>query len=269
MGSKLCSRFRKFKRKVLGKKPEKYDRLEEPAKEELPPDKIVVVPVDVRTEKPVDKQHEESNEREKKEDIVDAENTQDATANDDIENYIFTLEEELKISGKKQEEKEELYSNLGAAYYRICDFTMSKKYYEMYYKIIKKSGSSELLQRARCNLGCVYRRLGEFEQAEEHFKAGLEISEEIQDKKSKGRLLNNLGNICEMKKDFEGAIYYHAQRRKVAETLGDWESEAKACASLGNAYHIVGNLRASIVFYERVVIWLKRKYRKYYWSIGV
>ncbi|KAK3709025.1 hypothetical protein QZH41_004297 [Actinostola sp. cb2023] len=277
MGSKLCSKFRKFKKKVFSKK-EKYDRLEEPEpKEDLPPadNQVDGVPVDVvKNEETVVLKQEQSSELRDKETIIKTEQIQEpSVTHEDIESWIVILEEQLEnissiCSGRKTEERQDIYNSLGAAYYRTCDFQMSKKYYEMYFKTIPKRGSLELLQRAHCNLGCVYRRLGEFEQAEQHFRNGLEISEELQDMKSKGRLLNNLGNIFEMKKDFERAIYYHAQRRKVAETLGDWEGEAKACASLGNAYHIIGNLRASIVFYERVVIWLKRKYCKYRYHVS-
>ena len=273
MGSKLCSKFRKFKRKVFFKK-EKYDRLEEADKPEDFPAAAGISTEDFKsitetgrpTEKSLNKKEKSNQQNDKN--LIKSEETHETTAFEDIESSIVNLQEQLKkvSSARSQDnvaEKAEIINNLGAAYYKLSNFQMSKKYYEMYSKHIGKKGSPVLLQRAHCNLGCVYRRLGDFEQAEEHFHAGLEISEHLQDMKSKGRLLNNMGNICEMKKDFEGAIYYHTQRRKIAETMGDWEAEAKACASLGNSYHIVGNLRASIAFYERVVIWLKRKYSKY------
>lgn len=271
MGSKLCSKFRKFKRKVFFKK-EKYDRLEEADKPEDFPSEIqssVSKPL-TESHRPNEKsivKKEKSNQQDDKE-LIKNEETHEPTTFEDIQSSIGNLVEQLKKvssarTAEKVTEKAEIINNLGAAYYKICDFQMSKKYYEMYLKNIGKNSSPILLQRAHCNLGCVYRRLGDFDQADEHFQAGLEISEQLQDMKSKGRLLNNMGNICEMRKDFEGAIYYHAQRRRIAETMGDWETEAKACASLGNSYQIVGNLRASIVFYERVVIWLKRKYSEY------
>lgn len=271
MGSKLCSKFRKFKRKVFFKK-EKYDRLEEADKPEDFPSEIQSSNYKPLTEsnRPNEKKSikKEQSSRQEDKELIKNEETNDPTAIEDIEMSIGNLMEQLKRvssarTADKVAEKAEIINNLGAAYYKICDFQMSKKYYEMYLRTIGKNASPILLQRAHCNLGCVYRRLGEFNQAEEHFQAGLEISEQLQDMKSKGRLLNNMGNICEMRKDFDGAIYYHSQRRRVAETMGDWETEAKACASLGNSYQIIGNLRASIVFYERVVIWLKRKYSKY------
>ncbi|XP_031550542.1 G-protein-signaling modulator 2-like [Actinia tenebrosa] len=268
MGSKLCSKFRKFKKKVFLKK-EKYDRLEEADKpEDFPPEISSVTKPLTESSRPTKRsivKKEKNNQRDDKE-LIKKEETHEPSTFEDIESSIVNLLEQLKKvssatrTADKVTEKAEIINNLGAAYYKICDFQMSKKYYEMYLKNLGKNASPFLMQRAHCNIGCVYRRLGDFDQAEEHFQEGLEISEQLQDMKSKGRLLNNMGNICEMRKDFEGAIYYHAQRRKIAETMGDWETEAKACASLGNSYQITGNLRASIVFYERVVIWLKRKY---------
>ncbi|KAM7444688.1 hypothetical protein ABFA07_006781 [Porites harrisoni] len=62
-----------------------------------------------------------------------------------------------------------------------------------------------------------------------------------------------------MQKDFESAIYYHSKRRKMAEVLKDGDREAKASASIANAYHCMGNLRKSIAYYERVILWLRRK----------
>jgi tetratricopeptide (TPR) repeat protein len=255
-------------------KKEKYDRLEEADKPEdiqieFPTSSKQLPSESENIEKPIRKV--KSNQKDDKELLKNEEN-QEPTTFEDIESLIVNLGEQLKKiscarTADKIAEKGEIINNLGAAHYKLCAFQMSKKYYEMYFKVIGKNGSPVLLQRAHCNLGCVYRRLGDFDRAEEHFQTVFEISETLQDIKYKGRILNNLGNICEMRKDFEGAIYYHAKRRQIAEALGDWESEAKACASLGNAYQIVGNLRASVVFYERVVIWLKRKYSKYYFRL--
>ena len=183
--------------------------------------------------------------------------------NGDLEELIVVLEKQLQKLRFNKPEREKLCLDLGHAYFKLCKFQIAKDYYERYFNLVKQHRSLPRLQRAYCNLGCVYRRLGEYDKAAEFLESGLAIAEDIQDSRCQGRLYNNLGNICEMQKDFQGAIYYHSKRRKMAEVLRDGDSEAKACASIANANHCMGNLRKSIAYYERVILWLKRKLGRY------
>ena len=181
----------------------------------------------------------------------------------DLEELIAHLEKQLQNLRFNRPEREKLCLDLGHAYLKLCKFQIAKDYYEQYFNLVKRHRSLPRLQRAYCNLGCVYRRLGEFDKAAEFLESGLAIAEDLQDSRCQGRLYNNLGNICEMQRDFQGAIYYHSKRRKMAEVLKDGDSEAKACASIANAHHSMGNLRKSIAYYERVILWLKRKLGRY------
>ena len=179
-----------------------------------------------------------------------------------LEELITDLEKQLQELWCNKPERVKLFLDLGHAYYKLCKFKTAKYYYEQYFNLVKRQRSLPSLQRAYCNLGCVYRRLGDFDKAAEFLESGLAIAEELQDLGCQGRLYNNLGNVSEMQKDFESAIYYHSKRRKMAEVLKDGDSEAKASASIANAYHCMGNLRKSIAYYERVILWLKRKLGK-------
>lgn len=49
----------------------------------------------------------------------------------------------------------------------------------------------------------------------------------------------------------------------MVEVLKDGDSEVKVCVSIVNVYYCMGNLRKSIVYYERVILWLKRKLGRY------
>ena len=118
---------------------------------------------------------------------------------------------------------------------------------------------ARLLQIVQVQIAKDYRKLGECDKPAEVLESALAIAEDLQDSRSQGRPFNNLGNICETQKYFQGAIYYHSKRRKMAEVLKDGDSEAKACASIANAHHYMGNIRKSIAYYERVILWLKRK----------
>lgn len=247
MGSSICSKLRKWRKNLSKKRTGEEEKAalnasehrvndEEPAKEKLrelirqEDDEMKVVPYTAV----------------------------------DLEELIADLENQLQKLWCNKPEREKLFLDLGLAHYKLCKFETAKDYYEQYFNLVKRHRSLPRLQRAYCNLGCVYRKLGDFNKAAEFLESGLAIAEELQDSRCQGRLYNNLGNICEMQKDFEGAIYYHSKRRKMAEVLKDGDSEAKASASIANAYHCMGNLRKSIAYYERVVLWLKRKLGKVY-----
>ena len=182
----------------------------------------------------------------------------------DIEELIAHLKRGLKRfplfwSARERTRQAELLSSLGHAHYKLCQFNAARKYYEKYLKCVTKVGSPAHLQRAHCNLGCVYRRLGDFDKAIQFLEKGLEMARELNDLRSQGRLLNNLGNIYESKGDFRTALEYHLQRKRVAGKLRDGDSQAKADASMANAYHCLGDIRRSIAFYERVILWMRRK----------
>lgn len=246
MGSSICSRLRKWRKSFSKKRG--IDQQTAPLK--------------VNGEGVVEKEF--ATERLRK--IIREEEDEDVKVvpytKGDLEELIVDLEEQLQRLRCNKPEREKLCLDLGCAYYKLCKFQTAKEYYEEYFKLVKRNRSLPRLQRAYCNLGCVYRRLGEYDKAAEYLESGLVIAEDLQDSRCQGRIYNNLGNISEMQKDFEGAIYYHSKRRKIAEALKDGDSEAKASACIANAHHCMGNLRKSIAYYERVILWLKRKLGK-------
>ena len=246
MGSSICSKFRKW-RKNLGSKKGKDQ------------EENTILKVNAETtkdEKPATNKLREIIRQEDDELKVVPYTTLE------LEELIVDLEKQLQELWCNKPEREKLFLDLGHAYYKLCKFETAKYYYEQYFNLVKRKGSLIHLQRAYCNLGCVYRRLGNFDKAAEFLESGLAVAEELQDLRAQGRLYNNLGNVCEMQKDFESAIYYHSKRRKMAEVLKDGDREAKASASIANAYHCMGNLRKSIAYYERVILWLRRKLGK-------
>lgn len=245
MGSSICSKFRKW-RKNLSKKRNVQE------------EKAVINAIE-------ENRNDEEPTKDKLREIVRHEDDEMRVipyTKTDLEELIAELEKELQSLWCNKPEREKLFLDLGHAHYKLCKFDMARYYYEQYFNVVKGKRSLPRLQRAYCNLGCVYRRLGDFVKAAEFLERGLAIAEELQDLRCQGRLYNNLGNICEMQKDFESAIYYHSKRRKIAEFLKDGDGEAKASASIANAHHCMGNLRKSIAYYERVVLWLKRKIGK-------
>ena len=244
MGSSLCSRLRKWRKHFSAKKTDDRETLN--------------VNGDV-----VDR---EESSKEKLREILKEEDVEEirvaSQTKEDLRELIEDLKQQLAKHRCNKPEKEKLLLELGHAHYKLCKFPSAKDYYEQYFSLVKRQRSLIHLQRAYCNLGCVHRRLGDFVKATEYFEKGLAIAEELQNKSCQARMYNNLGNISEMQQDFEGAIYYQSQRRKIAESLKDGNSVSKANASIANAYHCLGNLRASIAYYERVVLWLRRKLGK-------
>ena len=241
MSSSLCTRFRAFRRKLFQCKSDKNP--------EPPSVESVII-----------SKEQKKDWMEKANRILNDDNecSTQGYSTEDTEKLIVYLQEEI-TEAKSESEKANNLRLLGNIYYKTCRFETAKLYFEKYYELVAKSDSLVLLQGAYCNLGCVHRRLGSFHKAMDCYELAYAASQQLNDLPSQGRLLNNMGNICEMRADFEGAIYYHNKRRQIAEALKNGDLESKACGSLGNAYHILGDLRNSIMYYQRIVMWLSRK----------
>lgn len=79
------------------------------------------------------------------------------------------------------------------------------------------------------------------------------------DNKAKGKFLNNLASAYESMADFDNAIKYYEMRLTLAKSMRDKLAETKSCASLGNVFHVSGNIRESIKYFEQVVVCIKLK----------
>lgn len=157
----------------------------------------------------------------------------------------------------------ESLSNLGILYYKASKFAEARSCHEKHLNLAKAVQNKRAEKRAYCNLGCTYRRIGDLDRAVECYEEGLRLVKELQDKVGEAKLLNNLGNILEQRNDFDQAVYCHQRRLHVAKELKDLDGESKACASLGNIYHLLGNIRESINYYEKLVACLKYKLGKF------
>ncbi len=90
----------------------------------------------------------------------------------------------------------------------------------------------------------------------------MEIAERIEDSRGYARILNNMGNIYESQFDFDNAIECHLKRAELAADLKDADGQIKAYACLGSLYHLIGDLRKSILYYEKVIINVRVKLGK-------
>lgn len=184
--------------------------------------------------------------------------TEPECTNDNKERLILDLQKALSET-RSESEKADIYRALGKVYYDICVFETAKIYFQKYYELAKKLGSLILLQQAYYHLGCVNERLGCFRDAINNYELGLAASQKLNDLQTQAQLFNNMANTFEMMGNFERVIFYQNKRRKIAELLKDGDLESKACSSLGNGCRVVGDLRKSIMYYQRVVVLLTRK----------
>lgn len=174
------------------------------------------------------------------------------------------LQERLKQSLKNRKDRDQIYKSyidLGAAFYRLFRYdeaeTCCWKHLNMARE--KKFLNEEQVKTALTNLGCILRQKMLYEEALVHYKEAAEIAERIEDTRAYARILNNMGNIYECMSDFDSAIECHEKRVEIAADLKDVDGQIKACASLGSLNYLKGELRRSILYYEKVVINIRMK----------
>lgn len=177
------------------------------------------------------------------------------------------VQNNLKQSLKNKKERDQIfkcYIDLAAAYYRLFRYdeaeTCCWKHLSMARE--KKFLNEEQVKTALTNLGTVLKQKVLYEEALVYYKEALEIAERIEDSRAYARILNNMGNIYEVLFDFDSAIECFEKRAEIAADLKDVDGQIKAYACLGSIYHLKGELRTSILYYEKVIINIRMKLGK-------
>ena len=187
--------------------------------------------------------------------------------NEMVNGKFQEVQNNLKLSLKNKKERDQIYKcyiDLAAAYYRLFRYdeaeTCCWKHLNMARE--KKYLNEEQVKTALTNLGSILKQKRLYEEALIHYKEALEIAERIEDTRAYARILNNMGNIYEITYDFDSAVECFEKRAEIATDLGDVEGQIKAYASLGSIYHLKGELRTSILYYEKVIINVRMKLGK-------
>ena len=193
-------------------------------------------------------------------DIFSKEDFGDETVNQTVKG----LQEGLKLSLKNKKDRARIfksYIDLGAAYYRLFRYDQAETCHWKHLNMAKEKKylNEEQVKTALTNLGCVLKQRMEYDEALVLYKEALEIAERIDDMRAYARLLNNMGNAYESMFDFESAIGCFEKRAELATDLKDSDGQIKAYACLGSIYNLRGELRKSIMYYDKVIINVRMK----------
>ena len=185
-----------------------------------------------------------------------------------VDAEIRELQEQLKLSLKNRRKRDKIYKSyidLGNAYYKLFKFDKAEACHLKHLALARETKyyNEEQVKTALTNLGAALRQQRRYDQALLAYKEALEIAEKINDLRGNARILNNMANVYEMQYDFDNAIECHKARSEVSSKLKDIDGQIKAFAALGSLYNLKGELRESIMYYEKVIINLRMKIGNY------
>ena len=143
------------------------------------------------------------------------------------------------------------YGNLGNSYKRLSDFQKAIEYHNLHLRIAREMGDRAVEGGIFCNLGVAYRSLGDFRRALDYHKQQLKIAEEVGDRAGEGKAFCGLGNAYQCLGEFQEAMKHHEQYLSVAKELGDRNGEGLAYCNLGNAFSKLGKLQQAKQYYEQ------------------
>ena len=157
---------------------------------------------------------------------------------------------EAKQAGNKHGEGK-AYTNLGLAYYSLCDYQKAIEFHQQSLSIAKEIGDKGPEGNVYTNLGLAYHSLGDYQKAIEFHQRFLSIAKEIGEKGSEGKAYNNLGAAYGCLGDYQKAIEFHQQSLSIAKEIGEKGLEGKAYANLGVAYGCLGDYQKQIELHQR------------------
>jgi len=82
---------------------------------------------------------------------------------------------------------------------------------------------------------------------------------QLEDAASQARILNNMSNIYEKNRDLDSAIECQKDRFEKLHECCDINGQIKCAAGLGGLFILQGDIRESIMYYEKAVISLRMK----------
>jgi tetratricopeptide (TPR) repeat protein len=176
---------------------------------------------------------------------LDAKKT--ATIYSDLTWYYSTvsIDSALHYGGKAIQESRKLgdstliaqvYSDVGAVYFRKGDFQNSKENYLKAYKIRKARNDNKGLAKINNNLANIYEKNGQYKLAMSSFLDALQYFESINDDKNSHIIKGNIGIILLKLKNYPKAFTYINDVVEYQEENNATAELCVSCLNLGNVY---------------------------------
>lgn len=130
----------------------------------------------------------------------------------------------------------QVYSDMGAVYFRKNDFKNSKINYQKAYTIRKAKKDFKGLSKTNVNLATIYVKELKYKEAMTSYMEALNYFEDIKDEANVATIKSNIGVVFMEQRDYRKAIKYLRESIAYAEKSNDSDKLCTACITMGNAY---------------------------------
>lgn len=130
----------------------------------------------------------------------------------------------------------QVFSDVGAVYFRKGDFDNSKLNYLKAYNIRKAMNDAKGVAKINNNLGNIYEKTQQYKPAMASFLEALQYFESINDRKTIHIIKGNIGLILLKIKNYDKALNYIQEAIKFQEANNATEELCVSCLNLGNVY---------------------------------
>lgn len=147
----------------------------------------------------------------------------------------------------------QVYSDVGAVYFRKGDFENSKTNYLKAYKIRKLRKDYKGLSKINNNLGNIYEKTQDYKLAMATFLDALAYCESVNDQKTAHIIKGNIGLILMKVKNYRKAFEYISNVVEYQEENDFNEDLCVSCLNLGNVYLHLQDTANALKMYERSI----------------
>ncbi len=130
----------------------------------------------------------------------------------------------------------QVYSDIGAVYFRKNDIKNSKINYQKSYDIRKARKDFKSLSKTNVNLASIYVKELKYKEAMKSYMEALSYFEDINDEANVAVIKSNIGLVFIEQKDYNKAVKYLREAVAFAEKSNDSDKICTGCIGLGNAY---------------------------------
>ncbi|XP_017350730.1 G-protein-signaling modulator 2 isoform X1 [Ictalurus punctatus] len=163
-----------------------------------------------------------------------------------------------------------IYSQLGNAYFHLCDYTMALEFHNHDLTLTRTTGDLLGEAKASGNLGNTLKVLGRFDEAVIFCQRHLDICIDVGDKVGQARALYNFGNVYHAKgksvscndsepgkfpKEVTAALKkaaeYYEENLCILKELGDRAAQGRTYGNLGNTQYLLSNFCNAVASHQQ------------------
>jgi len=145
----------------------------------------------------------------------------------------------------------QVFSDVGAVYFRKGDFQNSKINYLKAYNIRKKRNDYKGLAKINNNLANIYEKTQQYKAAMSSFLEALKYFESVKDEKNIHVIKGNIGLILLKIKNYDKAFTYINDAVQYQEANNSTEELCVSCLNLGNVYLQLKDTVNALKLYEK------------------